>query len=503
LVVGPNAIYRQLGGYSAGENGMIDSTVNVLPWEGIRESAEKLGIQATYAKGWNKSKKNGFYDHSDDGDSVAMLPGMETVTPEQLDQMETSDIPGMEAASMDFLPFIKSAIASKEFKNRYPLQDAEEGQTDEQLWETTKKLAAEVDTVVVIAGTDASVASEESDRADMKLPYGQDEKIQELLAINPNLVVICQSLGPVTGEFIGKVPAMASAYFGGQAQGRGMAHVLFGECNPSGHLTETWYLSDADLPPLSQYGIRPMDTDTRKGRTYMYFTDPVQFPFGHGLSYTKFGYKNFALDKEAYDANDTVRVTVDVTNEGSMAGADVVQLYVKKHTPEGLLDNKPLKQLKGFSKVFLETGETKTVTIEVPWKEITFWNNRLNRYTVEAGTYSFWLGHSSADADIICDTTVTVAGEWKAPLCTVMAEAEKYVLAVGEQTHVLATATKEDATHLCLYRNRPTYTSSDEAVATVDENGVITAVAAGVAEIKVSLTLDGVTKSAVVPVACR
>lgn len=502
LVLGPNAIIRQLGGYSAGENGMIDSTVNILPLEGIREAAEKRGIEVEYAKGWNKSKKGGFYDH-DDEDGAAVLPGMETIDPEKLDEMETGDLPGMEAANMDFLPFIKSAIASKQFKKRYPVMDAEEGQTDEELWTTALKKAADVDAIVVIAGTDGSVASEESDRNNTILPYGQDEKIQELFAINPNTIVVCQTLGPMTGEFFGKVPAVLSAIYGGQAQGRGIANVLFGDFNPSGHLTQTWYLSDEDLPRISQYGLRKQDTDNRKGRTYMYFTDPVLFPFGHGLSYTTFAYNNFALDKSEYDANDTVRMTVDVTNTGSMAGGDVVQLYVKKHIPAGAVDNKPEKQLKGFAKVFLEPGETKTVTIDVPWKEITFWQNRLECYVVEPGTYSFWLGNSAADEEILCQAEVAVSGKWNAPLATVMAEAEKYVFAVGQQARVLATATKEDAEHLCLFCNPPTFTSGDEAVVTVDERGMITAVAAGVTEITVSLTVDGVTKSAVVPVVVK
>ena len=512
LVVGPNAVYRQLGGYSAGESGMIDSTVNILPLSGIRESAEKLGIQVEYAKGWNKSKKgNPFGQGSDEEEGLQPLPGAENGEEEGLQplpgaesgEIDLSAIPGMEEATMDISPFMKSAMAAKQFKKRFPVEDEEKGIGDEELWSRAKKLAAEVDTVVVIAGTDPSVASEESDRADMSLPYGQDEKIQELLAINPNTVVFCMTLGPVTGAFIEKTPALAAAYFGGQAQGRGIAHVLFGEYNPSGRLTETWYLSDKDLPPISQYGIRPKDTDTGKGRTYQYFTDPVQFPFGHGLSYTRFGYRNFALDKTDYDANDTIRVQVEVTNEGSSFGGEVVQLYVQKQIPEKMADNKPLRQLKGFSKLFLEPGETKTVTIEVPWKEITFWNNRLSRYTVEPGSYRFWLGRSAAEADIIAETIVTVAGEWNAPLTTVTAEAERYVLSAGEQTKVLTTATMEDSVQVCLYSHKPVFTSSNEAVASVDQQGIVTGKSAGAVKITASVTVEGVTKSACVPIAVK
>ncbi len=517
LVVGPNAIYRQLGGYSAGESGMVDSTVNVLPLAGIQESAEKLGIQIEYAKGWNKSKKGNPFGQGSEEDEEGLqpLPGAETGAEDSEDgglqplpgaetgEIDLSAIPGMEEATMDISPFMKSAMAAKQFQKRFPVEDAEKGLSEEELWSRAKKLAAEVDTVVVIAGTDPSVASEESDRADMSLPYGQDEKIQELLAINPNTVVFCMTLGPVTGGFIEKTPALAAAYFGGQAQGRGIAHVLFGEYNPSGRLTETWYLSDEDLPPISQYGIRPKDTDTGKGRTYQYFTDPVQFPFGHGLSYTKFSYRNVTLDKAEYDANDTVCVRAEVTNEGSMSGGEVVQLYVRKQIPEKMADNKPARQLKGFAKLFLEPGETKTVTIEVPWKEITFWNNRLSHYTVEPGTYTFWLGRSAAEADVIASVTATVAGEWKAPLSTVTAEAERYVLEAGEQTRVLATATKEDAVHLCLCEHKPVFTSSNDAVATVEETGVVTAKSAGVAKVTVSVTVDGMTKSACVPIAVK
>lgn len=146
--------------------------------------------------------------------------------------------------------------------------------------------------VVVVAGTDASNASEEHDRDTLDLPYGQDEKIQKIIEANPNTVVVITALGAVTGAFVEKSHTLINAHFAGEAQGTAIANVLFGKVNPNAKLTATWYKDVNDLPALNDYGIKKQDTCDKKARTYMYFDGEVLFPFGYELSYTKLEYSN-------------------------------------------------------------------------------------------------------------------------------------------------------------------------------------------------------------------
>ena len=135
---------------------------------------------------------------------------------------------------------------------------------------------------------------------------------------------------------------MLYATYAGESQGTAIADVLFGCYNPSGRTTQTWYFSDGDLPHISEYGLRPFDTSTEMGRTYLYYLGKVRFPFGYGLSYTKFTYSDLRLNKTSFDANDTLTASIDVTNSGNCAGTDVLELYFRKIHQ---YDNKPYKQL--------------------------------------------------------------------------------------------------------------------------------------------------------------
>ena len=227
----------------------------------------------------------------------------------------------------------------------------------------------------------------------------------------------------------------------------------------------------------------------------------VQYPFGHGLSYTTYRYDNLKLDKSAYDANDTIHVSVDVTNAGDRDGSEIVQVYVTKQMVGKQRDNKPFRQLKGFTKVFLKAGETKTVTVDVPLKEVTFWSNLRKKMVVENGPYTLAVGTSSAN--LPCAADFTVSGQWNAGLSNVYATASAYCLDVGGQSQIQPSATLEDATHLCMWEYRPVYLSSDETVATVDDCGRVTARKAGTASITVAVTYGGRTLSAKVPVAVR
>jgi beta-glucosidase len=271
--------------------------------------------------------------------------------------------------------------------------------------------------------------------------------------------------------------------------------------NPNAKLTATWYKNLGDLPHLNDYGLKKQDTYDKKARTYMYADQPVLFPFGHGLSYTTFEYGKLRLSKTALDANETLSVSLEVKNTGPMDGAEIVQLYVAKELPPKTGDNKPIRQLKGFQKIHLKSGEAGTVTLEVPMKDLAFWSNFRGKMVVEQGNYQLELGSSSANLPL--KTLFTVSGEWKAGLYNVYAVAEKYVFQTGEEGSVKVSATLEDTTHLCMDQYRPVFTTSDESVATVSKDGVVCAKAGGTAIITAAVSYGGRTETARLPLAVK
>jgi beta-glucosidase len=386
-------------------------------------------------------------------------------------------------------------------KKRHVPEDPDYQGDSEKLFARALEAAKKADAVIVVAGTDTTSSSEEHDRENLKLPYDQDEKIQKLLEANPRTVVVLTTIGSVTGAFLDKAHTLVNATFAGQAQGTAIANILFGKVNPNAKLTATWYKNLEDLPIINDYGIKKQDTYEKKGRTYMYFDGPVQFPFGHGLSYTTYKYGKITAAKAAYDANETLRVSVDVTNAGSRDGAEIVQLYAAKVLPPKVRDNKPIRQLKAWEKVWLKAGETKTVTLQVALRDFAFWSNFQNRMIVESGTYKIMAGPSSAVLPL--ETQIQVSGAWDAELSNVYAVADKQVYAIGGKGKITVSATLADTTHLCPEEYSPVFTVSDEKIASVDGRGLVTAKAAGTAVITATVTYKGVTKSAIIPVAVK
>jgi beta-glucosidase len=272
--------------------------------------------------------------------------------------------------------------------------------------------AANYNDVIVYAGTDDSTGTEGVDRTNLDLPGAQAQLIQEVAAKNPNTVAVMETLGAVdVSRFENRVPAIIWSSYNGQRKGDALADVLLGKYDPSAHLPFTWYENDSELPPINDYSIRP--TATTPGRTYMYFSGPVSYPFGYGLSYTTFKDSNLQVDQQqlnandTFNANDTVHVSVDVTNTGTAAGEDLVQLYISTPDAPAALQ-RPIKRLEGFQQVQLAPGQTKTVTLTVKVPDLAFFSEALNRYEVDDGRYGIQIG-SSAD-DVLAQRFVTVSG---------------------------------------------------------------------------------------------
>ena len=220
------------------------------------------------------------------------------------------------------------------------------------------------------------------------ITLAQEQLIKQVYAVQPKTVVILVSSFPFAINWTqANVPAILHMAHSSQDEGTALAKVLFGEYNPGGHLVTTWPKSIEQLPPM-------MDYDIRHGRTYMYFKGEPLYPFGYGLSYTTFSYANLKASSARVTKDGAVTVSVDVSNTGSRTGDEVVQLYVK-HL--GSRVARPREELKGFQRVTLMPGETKTVAIPLKASTLAYWDGRLGKFTVEAEPVKLMIGSSSKD----------------------------------------------------------------------------------------------------------
>lgn len=257
--------------------------------------------------------------------------------------------------------------------------------------------AAEV-AVVFVGNHPLLNGKEEIDRPDIVLPEEQENLVKAVYAANPNTVVVIVGSYPITSTWIDEhIPAVLYTSHSGQELGNAVADVLFGDYSPSGKLNMTWYRSVDQLPPL-------MDYDIIKGkRTYMYFDGEPLYPFGHGLSYAQVAYKNLTLAALELQQQDTISLSVELANSGSVDGDEVVQLYVQSLSTR---IRRPLKQLKGFEKIRLAAGQSQTVTFSLPVSGLAFWDVSREQYCVEDGEYNILVGRSSGDIQLSAKITV-------------------------------------------------------------------------------------------------
>ena len=277
-----------------------------------------------------------------------------------------------------------------------------QGKPDEALKAEAVLLAKNADVVLLCMGLDEIRESEGIDRADMKLAENQLELLAAVAAANPNVVVLLSAGSSLESDWVKDCKALVYGCLGGQAGAGALVEVLTGAQNPCGKLAETWARSYADTPARENFGGDGPTVEYREGLYvgYRYYDTagvPTAFPFGYGLSYTSFAYSDLKADETG--------VTLTVTNTGSCAGAEVVQLYVAK--PDAKVF-RPVKELKGFTKVQLEAGESKTVTIPLDDKAFRYWNVKTDRWEVEGGSYQLLVGASNADIHLTA--AVTVAG---------------------------------------------------------------------------------------------
>ena len=269
---------------------------------------------------------------------------------------------------------------------------------DKALADEAVKAAAEADKAVIFAGLPESFESEGYDRSHMRLPECQNRLVTEILKVQPNTVIVLHNGSPVEMPWLGEIKGLLETYLGGQAGGAAAANILYGKINPSGKLAETMPLKLSDNPSYLNFGGGEK-VEYREGIFvgYRYYDTKemdMAFPFGYGLSYTTFAYSNLKLSMENPTEKDTVMVSADVTNTGKSAGKEVVQLYIRDLTGSAI---RPEKELKGFEKVFLEPGETKTVTMELNKRSFAWYNTELHDWFAASGDYEILVGASSRD----------------------------------------------------------------------------------------------------------
>lgn len=267
-------------------------------------------------------------------------------------------------------------------------------------------LAEKYDTVLLYLGLTDLAESEGGDRIHMRLPDDQLALADALMKTGKKIAVVLSGGSPVELPFADGVNAILNLYLPGQCGGEAGARLIFGESNPSGKLAETWYKSYADVPYGEEYSKKV--NELYKESVFIGYryakTAKVEpaFPFGFGLSYTVFEYKNLAVTSK----NGVVTAALTVRNTGSRDGAEVVQLYVKNNEDSAVF--KPESELRAFAKVYLKAGEETVVTLSFALPELSFWNVKENAWTLENGEYTVEVGTSSEDIRLTAPLTVTV-----------------------------------------------------------------------------------------------
>jgi len=270
----------------------------------------------------------------------------------------------------------------------------------EQLRQEAAAVASKADVAIVVVGDSAKIESEGFDRKTLDLPGGQDELIQAVAKANPHTVVIFNAGGPINvSRWVGGVSSVVDAWFGGQETGHALADVLFGDVNPSGKLPFSFINDFKESPAFGNYPGENLHVKYAEGIYvgYRYFDKheiAPQYPFGYGLSYTKFAYSDLKITPRKVSRGQPVQVSMKLRNQGTRAGAEVVELYV--HDGHASVD-RPVKELKGFRRVELKPGEEKTVRFTLDKTAMAFYSVAKKAWVAEPGQFDVLVGASSRD----------------------------------------------------------------------------------------------------------
>lgn len=267
--------------------------------------------------------------------------------------------------------------------------------TDKSGFEAAKKIAKNADVVVMVLGEHGFQSGEGRSRTNLDLPGVQQELLEEIYKVNPNIVLVLNNGRPLALPWAAeKIPAIVEAWQLGTQSGNAIAQVLYGDYNPSGKLPISFPRNVGQCPIYYNNYSTGRPVDAEKNVFWSHYSDVEKTPlfsFGFGLSYTRFDYKNLKINKSEFNKGEVISVSVELTNSGNYDGKEVVQLYIHDVTASLA---RPVKELKGFELVELKKGETKTITLTLTEKELGFFDNNGN-YLVESGTFKVMVGGSS------------------------------------------------------------------------------------------------------------
>lgn len=260
-------------------------------------------------------------------------------------------------------------------------------------------IARAADVAIIMAGLPPLFEAEGFDRTHLRQPPQIDNLIQAVSAANPHCIVVLSNGAPIEMPWIDEVPAVLEMYLAGQAGAGALLDLLYGEANPSGKLAETFPLTLVDCPSQENFASHPRQLVYREGLNvgYRYFTShdkPVQFPFGHGLSYTQFTYSDARVIAEWSSETEQMEVSVNITNSGDVAGAEIVQLYVRDVESTAY---RPDRELRAFEKIMLQPGEKRQLNFILTKRAFAYFDTEIDDWDIEAGEFDILFAASSMD----------------------------------------------------------------------------------------------------------
>jgi beta-glucosidase len=349
---------------------LLKNNTNLLP---LKKKGQKIALIGALAN--DKNSPLGSWRIAADNDSaVSVLEGMLQYKGNQLTYEKGADL------TVGKTSFIDELVINT---------------TDKSGFEAAKKIAVSADIVVMILGEHGFQSGEGRSRTNLDLPGVQQELLEEIYKVNPNVVLVLNNGRPLAIPWAAEhIPSIVEAWQLGTQTGNAVAQVLYGDYNPSGKLPMSFPRNVGQVPIYYNSFSTGRPTNSEKNVFWSHYTDvekTPQFPFGFGLSYTTFDYNNLKINKTAFTKGEIVKVSVEVTNSGNYDGKEVVQLYI--HDEVASLA-RPVKELKGFDLIELKKGETKTVILTLTEKELGFFDNEGN-YLVEPGTFKIMVGGSS------------------------------------------------------------------------------------------------------------
>ncbi len=347
---------------------------NLLP---LKKSGQKIALIGPLANDKN-SPLGSWRIAADDNTAVSVLEGMQQYKDNQLSYEKGADLTVGKTTFIDELVF---------------------NTADKSGFEAAKNTAKNADVVVMVLGEHGFQSGEARSRSNLDLPGVQQELLEEIYKVNPNIVLVLNNGRPLALPWAAKhIPAIVEAWQLGTETGNAVAQVLYGDYNPSGKLPMSFPRNVGQCPIYYNHFNTGRPTNSENNVFWSHYTDvdkTPQWPFGFGLSYTKFEYKNLKLNQSEYKKGEKIIVTVDVTNVGKYDGKEVVQLYI--HDVAASLA-RPVKELKGFELVEIKKGETKKITFTLTEKEIGFYDNNGN-YLVESGQFKVFVGTNSDEVN--------------------------------------------------------------------------------------------------------